>query len=100
MSSDEAIKRLGITQEIYDELYGDFVVFAKGKAGSIGRVAGSGDFPQAGKLAHSIKGIAGNLGVDAVSEAAKQVEHGVIEGKSPEELAGYIKNLMQRIAEL
>jgi two-component system sensor histidine kinase/response regulator len=97
---EEALARLGITQDIYDELYDDFVVLAKDKSGLIGAACASGDWTQVGKLAHSVKGIAGNLGVDEVFTAARQVELDVKEGKTAETIQKGVAVLAQCVAAL
>jgi HPt (histidine-containing phosphotransfer) domain-containing protein len=72
-----ALQRLGISEEIYNELFNDFLVMAREKASELeGAVAGA-NLPQAAKIAHSIKGSAANLGADTIADIAR-----VIEGES------------------
>jgi HPt (histidine-containing phosphotransfer) domain-containing protein len=97
---EEALERLGISEDIFDELYVDFVALAKEKIIDIERVSSQANWSLAGKLAHSIKGIAGNLGVKEIYEAAKLVENDVIEGKTPETIGKDIGPLKLLIAEL
>jgi two-component system sensor histidine kinase/response regulator len=95
-----AVKRLGISNEVYEELLSAFVVQAKEKSALLAAVVDALDWEKAQKIAHSIKGIAGNLGVIAVQEAAGEVEGSVLTGAAPERIRDAIDRLIHCIAGL
>lgn len=97
---EEASKRLGITSEVYDDLYADFLALARENAVLIGEASAQCDWTRAGKIAHSIKGMAGNLGVAGVFESARDAERAAIEGRDSAVIAERIQDLTRQISQL
>ncbi len=67
------------------------------------RMVEAGELTEAARLVHKIKGVAGNLGVTGVFEAAKQLEAGLTEGAplpAMQEFARALAAARQRIARL
>jgi two-component system sensor histidine kinase/response regulator len=92
-----ALKRLGISEEIYNELIVDFSVMAREKAALLERASGAADMAEAAKLAHSIKGSAANLGIDDVFEIVRSIETEAHRGTLTENIKEDIKRLKQCI---
>lgn len=81
MTPDEkktAIRRLGISADVFEDLYADFVTLAQECALLMKAAGDSCDWHRMGRLAHSVKGMAANLGVTSVFEAANAVESEVM----------------------
>ena len=72
-----ALKRLGGNKKLFQKLLGDFVKNYAGAAQSVRNELNKGDINLAAELTHSIKGVAGNLSVDALYEAAAKLESGL-----------------------
>jgi HPt (histidine-containing phosphotransfer) domain-containing protein len=94
-----ALKRLGISEEIYDELCVDFSIMAREKVVLLERAVTAADMSQATKLAHSIKGSAANLGIDNVFDIARVIEAETGKGILTEKIKDDIKRLKQCIGE-
>ena len=69
-----ALQRLGISEEIYNELFVDFLVMAREKASELEKAVAVANLGEATKLAHTIKGSAANLGIDTVADVARVIE--------------------------
>jgi HPt (histidine-containing phosphotransfer) domain-containing protein len=69
-----AIRRLGISSDVYDDLYAEFVSIARHSAFLIETAKTAGDWHRIGKIAHSVKGMAANLGITMIFESARAVE--------------------------
>jgi two-component system, sensor histidine kinase and response regulator len=95
-----AVKRLGISNEVYEELLSAFVAQAREKSALLAAVADAQDWGKARKIAHFVKGIAGNLGVLTVQEAAGEVEGSVLAGAAPGRIRDAIDKLIGCIAGL
>ncbi|HWR02985.1 MAG TPA: PAS domain S-box protein [Humidesulfovibrio sp.] len=76
----EALERLGGDAALYRELLEQFTERYTGQAANICRTIEDGDMAEARQLAHSLRGVAGNLGAVAVSAAAATLERALAEG--------------------
>jgi two-component system, sensor histidine kinase and response regulator len=78
----DGLKRVAGNRRLYRSLLEQFV----GKQGNAGvqlaDALGSGDRELAGRIAHTVKGVAGNLGIGSVQSAAEKVERAIRE-KTP-----------------
>ncbi|MDD3484388.1 response regulator [Azovibrio restrictus] len=77
--------------------------FLAGQADAPARVAAAvaaGDWALAERLAHTLKGVAGNIGAEAVQEAASQVENACRSPTSAEPVAPLIQTLEQALVPL
>ena len=73
------LKRVAGNQRLYRSLLEQFVG-KQGEAGvQIAAALHSGDRALAGRLAHTVKGVAGNLGIASVQSAAEKVERAIRE---------------------
>jgi len=80
----QGVKRLGGNQEIYKKLLG---VFLTSKAGAISEIRATldiGDSDKAERLAHGLKGVAGNVSANGVYELAKDLEALIKSGERAE----------------
>jgi two-component system, sensor histidine kinase and response regulator len=88
-----ALQRLGISEEIYNELIVDFLVMAREKASELEKAVAAANLEEAAKLAHSIKGSAANLGIDAVADIARVIESESAKGILTQEITDGMKAL-------
>jgi len=70
----EGVKRLGGNAEIYKKLLGVFLASKAGAVAEIKATLDSGDIDTAERLAHGLKGVAGNVSANGVHELAKHLE--------------------------
>jgi HPt (histidine-containing phosphotransfer) domain-containing protein len=75
MNIDESAENLGLEREEFVELLVLFVETAKVDLDKLQAALSRMDGNQAAAAAHSIKGAAANLGLTALSETAREVEH-------------------------
>jgi two-component system, sensor histidine kinase and response regulator len=75
----DSLKRVAGNRRLYRSLLEQFVS-KQGDAGlQIADALGSGDRELAGRIAHTVKGVAGNLGIGLVQSAAEKVERAIRE---------------------
>jgi HPt (histidine-containing phosphotransfer) domain-containing protein len=91
------LARLGISEEIYNELFADFLVMVREKTGLLQTAVSAGDCIAASKLAHTIKGSAANLGVDDIADIARIIENESAKGVVTDEVTNGTKNLAERV---
>ncbi len=70
----EGVKRLGGNQEIYKKLLGAFLASKAGAVAEIRETLDAGDVDTAERLAHGLKGVAGNVSANGVHELARDLE--------------------------
>jgi len=75
-----ALERLGGDPALYRELLEQFAENYTGQAANICRTIEGGDMAGARQMAHSLRGVAGNLGAVGVSSAAAALERALAEG--------------------
>jgi putative nucleotidyltransferase with HDIG domain len=94
----KALERLGISEEIYNELFVEFLAMAREKAGLLEKAVAAGDMTETKKLSHSIKGSAANLGVDDIAEIARTMENASAKGVLTNEITEGLGNLARSLA--
>jgi len=87
----------GMKEESYDRLVHMFVTQFWDKEKALKNALGNGDKEKAADIAHSVKGTAANLRLDAVKEAAKDLE---IVIKSGRDTVQYLEKLDAEIRKL
>jgi len=70
-----AVRRLGGDLDFYRQLYPDVKADAESMFARLGPLLADGQRDEAGRLFHTIKGLAGTLGAVGLSQAAAQAEH-------------------------
>jgi len=95
---EKALIRLGISEEVYAELFVDFQVMVREKAGLLKEAIAAADLAQATKLAHTIKGSAANLGIDEIAELARVIECSSAKGVMTDDITSAMHCLAARIA--
>ena len=76
------LRRVAGNLKLYRNLLASFADKHTGAAGEIDYFAAHGQFGQAEALAHAIKGMAGNLGADALQRAAAELESALKGGRT------------------
>ena len=94
---EKALERLGISEEIYNELFVDFLTMVREKTDLLRKAIEAGNLAEATKLAHTIKGSAANLGVDDIADVARIIESESGKGVLTDEITRGLKNLIQCI---
>jgi PAS domain S-box-containing protein len=75
------LQRLAGNKRLYLELLGQFVARQGSAAAQIEAALESGDRRLAERLAHSVKGVAGNLGIDSVFQLAGKLQTAIRESR-------------------
>ena len=75
----DGLRRLAGNRRLYRDLLGQFVAKESGAAGKISAALESGDLKLAERIAHTIKGIAGSLGIAALQAEAQKLEKAIRE---------------------
>jgi two-component system sensor histidine kinase/response regulator len=83
LDTADGLRRVGGNQKLYLNLLRQFVAAEHDAPARIREQLASGDLAAAERRAHTIKGVAGNLGVRDVQAAADKLERAVREGTSP-----------------
>ena len=79
---DDGLKRVAGNRRLYRDLLGQFVAKQANAAAQISAALESGDLKLAERIAHTVKGVAGNLGITQVQSTAKQLEKAIREGQN------------------
>jgi HPt (histidine-containing phosphotransfer) domain-containing protein len=74
------LQRLGISEEIYNELLCDFIVLAQDKYSQLEKAVAINSIDDVKKIAHSIRGCAANLGIETIAEISKNIENNASDG--------------------
>ena len=77
----DGLRRLAGNRRLYRDLLGQFVAKESGAAAQISAALERGDLKQAERIAHTVKGIAGNLGITEVQSEAQKLEKAIREGQ-------------------
>jgi HPt (histidine-containing phosphotransfer) domain-containing protein len=72
-----ALRDFGISEDVLDEMLKEFIVQADGFAADIEKSTHKNDFDAAVRPAHSLKGVSGNLRLDACYKTAVSLEASV-----------------------
>jgi signal transduction histidine kinase/DNA-binding response OmpR family regulator len=98
LDSRGALARLAGNRALYEQLLRQFLDLETTPV-EIGAALAADDWPQAERLAHTLRGVAGNLGAHRVERAAAEVEQRLRERRSPrlEALASALGDLAARL---
>ncbi|MBI1317618.1 MAG: transporter substrate-binding domain-containing protein [Candidatus Hydrogenedens sp.] len=77
LNTTVALRRLGGNQRLYEKLLGDFHTRYGAATDELQRLLEAGNDEEAARYAHTIKGVAANLGADALAQAAGQIEQSI-----------------------
>ena len=94
-----ALRRIGGNRKLYLDLLEMFRTSYAAAAGEVRRLVAAGDFEGAERLAHTVKGVAGNIGADGVAEAARDAETACRERRLPQ-LEAFLPRLAAEIAQV
>ena len=82
IQTEDGLKRVGNNLKLYRKLLNQFYVSNLGSTANLRAALESGDLETASRLAHTVKGVAANLGADRLAEAAAQLETVLKQGES------------------
>jgi HPt (histidine-containing phosphotransfer) domain-containing protein len=94
ISVEDSLARLGGNMKLYRELLVEFHRDYSDTADQIREALASGDREQAQRLAHTVKGVSGNIGAEELHERAGELESAIRHGVSDE-----IETLTNRFSE-
>ena len=94
---DTALKRVMGNKDLLLKLFKDFGTNYRDVTEKLKNLIDQGDFTSARNLAHTLKGVAGNLAINEVYEMAYQLENNLREQKSYEEIMSRFEQLNQKI---
>jgi signal transduction histidine kinase/CheY-like chemotaxis protein len=77
----DGLKRVAGNSRLYRDLLGKFVTKEGGAAARISTAIENGDVKLAERITHTVKGVAGNLGITEVQSAAQKLEKAIREGQ-------------------
>jgi signal transduction histidine kinase/CheY-like chemotaxis protein/CHASE3 domain sensor protein len=80
------LSRVGGNKKLYSKLLRQFVEQQSAVVGQIADAHARGDTPLAERLAHTLKGVAGNIGASQVQAAAGALEKGIRDGATGRDL--------------
>jgi|WetSurMetagenome_2_1015567.scaffolds.fasta_scaffold211004_3 HPt (histidine-containing phosphotransfer) domain-containing protein len=99
IDKSKAMNDFQITEQIYDELLTDFVVQADERIKAFESAVKNNDRKEAADIAHSLKGVAGNLRLDDCYNIARSIEI-ALKGNERATLDSEIANLKKAVAEI
>jgi len=76
----DGLNRVAGNRRLYRDLLGQFASKQRDAAAQISAALESGDSKLAERIAHTVKGVAGNLAIEEVQSAAQKVEKAIREG--------------------
>ncbi|CAI2717099.1 Putative Multi-sensor hybrid histidine kinase [Nitrospina watsonii] len=91
---DQAIRRIGGKKETYVKILTGFYEQHLGQAGRIAAALEAGDFQTAQSEAHSLAGVAGNIGANDLFHSAKELET-VLEKNKAQQRDGAFRDFMR-----
>jgi signal transduction histidine kinase/CheY-like chemotaxis protein len=99
---EEGLARVAGNRSLYHDLLSQFAAKQVDAAAQISAALASGDRKLAERIAHTVKGVAGNLGMTDVQVAAQKLERTIREGQDsvPELLEQFANTLRVQIAAL
>ncbi|MDD4202701.1 MAG: Hpt domain-containing protein [Candidatus Omnitrophica bacterium] len=74
VTKEKALRSLGITEQMYNELIDDFIGQFVLDLNDLDVAIEKEDFEHIRQIGHSIKGSAGNLRLEEIAKAAKEIE--------------------------
>ena len=101
LDTADGLLRVAGNKKLYLKLLREFVANEHDAASRIRERLASHDQATAERMAHTVRGVAGNLGAKAVQSAAADLEHAVNKGEPAEALCDQLKKVLSPlIAEL
>ncbi|MCU0594119.1 MAG: response regulator [Desulfobacterota bacterium] len=82
ISTVSGLSRVGGNKQLYAKLLRQFRGSQENAVSEIKAALGSGDRETAGRLAHTVKGVSGNLGAENLYRTAAELEKAIKEGKA------------------
>jgi HPt (histidine-containing phosphotransfer) domain-containing protein len=77
----DGLNRVAGNRRLYRDLLGQFAAKQGDAATQISNAVGSGDLKLAERIAHTVKGVAGNLGITEVQSVAQKLEKALRDGE-------------------
>jgi CheY-like chemotaxis protein/HPt (histidine-containing phosphotransfer) domain-containing protein len=77
----DGLNRVAGNRQLYRDLLGQFVAKQGDAASQISNAVESGDLKLAERITHTVKGVAGNLGITEVQSVAQKLEKAIREGE-------------------
>jgi HPt (histidine-containing phosphotransfer) domain-containing protein len=77
----DGLKRVAGNRRLYRDLLGEFVAKEGNAAAQISNAFESGDLKLAERVAHTVKGVAGNIGITEVQSVAQELEEALRDGE-------------------
>jgi PAS domain S-box-containing protein len=87
------LTRLAGNSVLYRDLLGKFATGHKEGPGQISAAFSAGDYQKAEREAHSLKGVAGNIGATGIQHAAESIETMIRQGDTPEKILEAVATL-------
>ncbi|MBI2308483.1 MAG: response regulator [Rhodocyclales bacterium] len=100
LDTEQGLKRVAGNRQLYDKLLAQFLDEQTNAVRHVKELLETGDIQQAGKLAHSIAGAAGNLGAKEVWRMAVELERALRAPEQQENILRLNEGLAQEIAYL
>jgi two-component system sensor histidine kinase/response regulator len=92
----DGLNRVAGNRRLYRDLLGQFAAKQGDAAGQISAALKTEDLKLAERIAHTVKGVAGNLGITEVQSAAQKLEKAIREGQDSVALLGAFATLFGR----
>jgi two-component system sensor histidine kinase/response regulator len=86
LDAADGLRRVAGNRALYEKLLRQFVDQQAEAPAQIGAHLAAGDFATAERLAHTVKGVAGNLGAGPVQAAAAELQRAISDGADPTRL--------------
>ncbi len=83
LDRDTALARMGGNERLLYSVLSEFTRDYAGSAAALSRLLAAGDLDGARRLAHTVKGVAGNIAAEALVQAARDLETGLARGERP-----------------
>jgi two-component system sensor histidine kinase/response regulator len=99
LDTQTALARMGGNRALYDRLLGDFANRYADTVAKIREALAAGDAPTAHRLAHSLKGVAGNLGMRRVMAVASATDAALKAGDTPTALLADLQAAMDHMVD-
>jgi signal transduction histidine kinase/DNA-binding response OmpR family regulator/HPt (histidine-containing phosphotransfer) domain-containing protein len=77
----DGLNRVAGNRRLYRDLLGQFAAKQGGEAAQISAAVARGDLKLAERIAHTVKGVAGNLGISEVQSVAQRLEKALRDGE-------------------
>jgi two-component system sensor histidine kinase/response regulator len=100
LNTTDGLLRVSGNKKLYRKLLHDFSKTEADAAGRIAAALAGNDRGLAGRLAHTVKGVAGNIGATAVQNAAADLEKAIAGSASVAEIEALRASLEERLANL